>query len=98
MPKAVTDELGLTITKPYHDLFSFNSRKVKCLGLIKYLVVNLTQPPSKGIMMDIVVADMPPKFGLLLSQSWRKRLGCTLQMDLTYATIPMFGGETKEDL
>ena len=46
-------------------------------------------------MMDIVVADIPPKFGLLLSQSWSKILGGTLQMDLTYATIPMFGGETK---
>ena len=46
-------------------------------------------------MMDIVVADIPPKFGLLLSQSWSKRLGSTLHMDLTYTTIPMFGGETK---
>ena len=45
--------------------------------------------------MEIVVADIPPKFGLLLSHSWSKRLGGTLQMDLTYDTIPMFGGETK---
>ena len=45
MPKAVMDELGLSITKPYHDIFSFNSRKVKCLGLIKDLVVNLSQLP-----------------------------------------------------
>ena len=44
MPKAVMDELGLSITKPYHDLFSFD-RKVKCLGLIKDLVVNLSQLP-----------------------------------------------------
>ena len=42
MPKAMMDELGLSITKPYHDLFSFDSRKVKCLGLIKYLIVNLS--------------------------------------------------------
>ena len=41
MPKFVMDELGLNITKPYHDLFSFESRKAKCLGLIKDLVVNL---------------------------------------------------------
>ena len=95
MPKAVMDELGLSITKPYHDLFSFESRKVKFLGLIKDLVINLSQLPSKSIVMDIVVADIPPKFGLLLSRSWSKRLGGTLQMDLTYATIPMFGGETK---
>ena len=45
--------------------------------------------------MDIVVANIPPKFGLLLSHAWSKRLGGTLQMDLTYATIPMFGGDTK---
>ena len=45
--------------------------------------------------MDIVVVDIPPKFGLLLSRSWSKRLGGTLQVDLTYATIPMFGGKTK---
>ena len=83
MPKVVMDELGLGITKPYHDLFSFDSRKVKFLGLIKYLVVNLSQVPSKSIVMDIVVADIPAKFGLLLSRSWTKRLGGTLQMDLT---------------
>ena len=41
-PKAMMDELGLIITKPYHDLFSFDSRKVKCLGLIKYFVINLS--------------------------------------------------------
>ena len=45
--------------------------------------------------MDIVVVDIPPRFGLLLSRSWSKMLGGTLQMELTYATIPMFGGDTK---
>ena len=45
--------------------------------------------------MDIVVVDIPPKFGLLLSHSWSKRIGGTLQMDPTYATIPIFGGDTK---
>ena len=90
MPKVVMDELGLNITKPYHDLFSFDSGKVKCLGLIKDLIVSLSQLPSKSIVMDIVVVDISPKFGLLLSRSWSKRLGGTLQMDLTYSIIPMF--------
>ena len=31
IPKVVMDELGLDITKPYLDLYSFDSRKVKCL-------------------------------------------------------------------
>jgi hypothetical protein len=72
MPKAVMDELGLDVTKPYHDLFSFDSRKVICLGLIKDLVINLSQLPMRDMVMDVLVADIPPKFGLLLSRSWRK--------------------------
>ena len=78
MPKAVMDEIGLIITNHYHDLFSFESRKVNCLGLIKNLAVNLMQLPSKSVMMDIVVADIPPKLGILMSRSWIKRLSGTL--------------------
>jgi hypothetical protein len=95
MPKSVMDELGLEVTKTYHDLYSFDSRKFKCLGVIKDMVVTLFQLPMKSILMDIVVVDVPPKFGMLLSRSWIKRLGGTLQMDLSYATIPVFGGEHR---
>ena len=89
------DDLDLDITKPYHDLFSFDSRKVKCLGLIKDLAINLSQLPMKSMMIDIVVADVPPKFGMLLSRGWIKRLGGTLQNDLSYAIVPVFGGENR---
>jgi hypothetical protein len=68
MPKTFMDELGLEITKTYHDLYSFDSRKVKFLGVIKDLVVTLFQLPMKSVVMDIVVADVPPKFGMLLSR------------------------------
>jgi hypothetical protein len=69
MPKAIMDKLGLEITRPYGDLYSFDSRKVKCIGMIKDLVVNLAQIPVKSILMDIVVVDIPPKYGMLLSRS-----------------------------
>jgi hypothetical protein len=95
IPKSVMDELGLEITKAYDDLYSFDSRKMKCLGVIKYLVVTLFQLPMKSIVMDIVVLYVPPKFKMLLSRSWIKRLGGTLHMDLSYATIPIFGGEHR---
>jgi ribonuclease HI len=95
MPKTVMEELGLEVTQAYHDLYSFDSRRVQCLGVIKDLVVTLFQLPMKSVVMDIVVVDVPPKFGMLLSRSWIKRLGGTLQMDLTYATIPVFGGEHR---
>ena len=43
IPKEVMEALGLTVTKPYHDLYVFVCRAVKCLGVIKDLVVSLTQ-------------------------------------------------------
>ena len=49
----------------------------------------------KSMMMDIVVADVPPKFGMLLSRGWIKRLGGTLWNDLSYTTVPVFGGESR---
>lgn len=68
MPKVVMDKFGLDITKPYRVLFSFDSRKVECLGLIKDLAITFSQLPMKGMMMDIVVEDVPSKFGMFLSR------------------------------
>ena len=74
MPKIIMECLGLDITRPYKDLYSFDSREVKCLGLIKDRAVSLHQIPEKNLVMDVVVADVPPKFGMLLSRSWAAKL------------------------
>jgi hypothetical protein len=95
MPKVIMDELGLDIPRRYKDLFSFDSRKAKCLGLIKDLVVSLAQIPSKNMVMDVVVEDIPPKFGLLLCRSWAAKLKGTFQMDMSYATISIFGQDRQ---
>ena len=61
MPKAIMDRLGLEITRPYGDLYLFDLRKVKCIGMIKDLVVNFAQIPAKSVLMYVVVVDIPPK-------------------------------------
>ena len=81
MQKIIMDNLGLDITRPYNDLFSFDSSEVKCLGLIKDLVVILHQMLEKSLIMDVVVANVPPKFEMLLSRSWEAKLKGTFQMD-----------------
>lgn len=95
MPKAIMERLNLDITRPYKDLFSFDSSQVKCLGLIKDLCVTLVQCPTKSIVMDIVVVDIPPKYGILLSRSWGAKLQGSLQLDMSYATISIFGQQRK---
>lgn len=89
------ERLGLEVTRPYKDLFSFDSKRFQCIGLIKDVVVGLTQIPAKTIVMEIVVADIPPKFGLLLLRSWVAKIKGTMKMDLTYVTIPIFGEQRR---
>jgi ribonuclease HI len=91
IPNMVMDQLVLDITRTYKDLFSFDSRKMKLLGIIKDLVVSLSQNLAKKMVMDVVVVDIPPKFGMLLSRSWSAKLKGTLQMDMSYTTILVFG-------
>ena len=82
MPKAIMEILGLDITRNYHDLYSFDSRRVKCLGLIKDLVVSLEKIPTKNVIIDIVVADITPEYGIFLSRSWGENLRGTLHLVL----------------
>jgi hypothetical protein len=95
MPKAVMEALGLEVTRPYKDLHSFDSNKVKCIGLIKDLCITLAQIPEIFLVMDIVVADIPPKYGMLLSRYWGDKLRETLQLDMSYTTIPIFGQQRR---
>eukprot|EP00253_Pinus_taeda_P034680 PITA_34680 len=91
MSKDITEKLGLDITRKYHELYSFDSCRIRCIGLIKDLVVSLDQIPAKNVLMDVVVVDIPPRFGMLLSRSWGAKINGTLHLDFSYATIPVFG-------
>ena len=93
MPLLVTKEFNLQITKPYRDMYSFDSKRVKFIGLIKVMVLSLAQIAENSIMMDVVVFDIPARFGMLLSRSWGEKLGGVLKLDFTYAIIHVFNGE-----
>jgi len=51
----------------------------------------MSQFPMKSIVIDIVVSDIPTMFGMILSRYWDNKVRVSLEMDLTYATIPVFG-------
>jgi hypothetical protein len=95
MPKVVMENLGLDVTRTYKDLHSFDSSKVKCIGIIKYLCITQAQIQSKSMVMDIVVTDIPLKYGMFLSRSWGAKLKGNLQLDMSYATIPVFGQQRR---
>ena len=43
-------------------------------------------------MMDVVVIDLPPAYGMLLSRKWAAGLGGYLMMDLSYLCVPNSDG------
>ena len=59
------------------------------------MVFGLIQVSAKIVFMDIVVVDIPPKFGMLLSRSCAAKFKVTMQMDMTYATIHVFGEKRR---
>jgi hypothetical protein len=95
MPKAVMEKMGLEVTRPYKDFHSFDSSKVRCIELIKDLCITLVQILAKSMVMDVVVVDIPPKYGMFLSSSWGDKLKGTLQLDMSYATILVFGQQRR---
>jgi hypothetical protein len=47
------------------------------------------------MVMDVVVEEIPLKYGMLLSSSWGAKLKGTLQLDMSYTTIPVFGQKRR---
>ena len=57
--------------------------------------MSLAQILAKSLVMDVVVADIPARFGMLLSRSWGVKLGGVLKLYFTYVVIPIFSGEER---
>ena len=45
--------------------------------------------------MEILVADITHKYGILLYRSWGENVHRSLQLDMSYATISVFGQPKK---
>ena len=72
------------MTRPYGNVCGIDSRRVLSYGLIKNLRVDLFACSDNSTMMDVVVIDLPPTYGMLLSRKWAAGLGGYLLMDLSY--------------
>ena len=66
-----------------------DSREVEVIGIILGLQLKLAAYPKITFQMDILVIDVPDAWGMLLSRKWGATLKGNIQMDLSYATIPI---------
>ncbi|KAH9295238.1 hypothetical protein KI387_038826 [Taxus chinensis] len=95
MPLEVMNELNIKVTTTYGKCTAMDSREVPVVGCVKGLVVQLAAYPGKNLKLDVVVVDCPAKWGMLLSRKWVASVGGNVQMDMSYATIPIEGSLVK---
>jgi hypothetical protein len=89
MTKRIMERLGLKITRPYHNVCAMDSREIETHGIIIGLQVKLAFHPDIAFKMDVLVIDVPDAWGMLISRKWGATMGGCLNMDLSYATIPL---------
>ena len=69
MSLKVMKQLSLKTTHPYGNFCGIDAKKVKVYGLIEHVEVYLEYFPHIGLIMNLVVIDVPDAWGMLLSRS-----------------------------
>ncbi|KAH9303255.1 hypothetical protein KI387_014838, partial [Taxus chinensis] len=59
------------------------------------LVVKLAAYLGNNLKLDVVIVDYPAKWGMLLSRKWVASVGGIVQIDMSFATIPIEGSLVK---
>lgn len=88
IPLSVMRQLGLEAHPPYRNVCGLDSKAMPIHGFIKNMVVYLVTSPDISTIIDVLVVDLSPPYGILLSRKFLSSLGGTLQMDLTFTSIP----------
>ena len=91
--KSIMEAMGFQITRPYNNVRGMDSTHVHAFELIKNIKEYLFSCSNIYTLMDVVVVDLPPVYGMLLSRRWSAGLGGQLQMELSYTTIPNSDGK-----
>ena len=89
MPSKVANALGVSLNKPSRKLYSTEVKQVPLVSQLKDAQVALAAHPEKNLKLNILVADIPTSYGMLLSRIFCKDLGGEIKMDMSHALIPI---------
>ncbi|HEX4852156.1 MAG TPA: reverse transcriptase-like protein, partial [Puia sp.] len=95
MPLAIMQQAGLKIDKACGKCYAMDAREVPVIGIMKDVDFKLAAFPEKRYKMNITVVGIKPQYGMLLSRRWAALIGGSMQLDLSYAMIPMNGRDVK---
>lgn len=87
MPFKVMESLGLEVDTKQGRCRAMDAREVSIIGAINALPFKLATYPDVELTMKVLMVDIPPHYGMLLSRKWSAELGGSLQCHLSYATL-----------
>ena len=87
MPFKVMEALGLKVDTKKGRCRGMDGRGFLVIGTISALPFKLATYHKAELTMSILVVDIPPHYGMLLSRKWSATMGGSLQCDLSYAAF-----------
>lgn len=95
MPMGVMRDLRLEVDDHYGRFYAMDNRLVLVLEVMKDVEVKIVSYPEATYKIDIIVIDVPPHYGMLLSRQWIGLVGGSIQLDFSYATVPVNGKQIR---
>ena len=83
----VMKQLGLKVDTTQGRCYAMDQIQVVVIGTQSALPYRLSSYLDKDLTISVLVVDIPPQYGILLSRKWSASVGGIPQCDQSYATF-----------
>ena len=91
MPASVCSKLNIEPQKSSIHIVQLDRTKVQVLGEINFVTIRLATDPRVVQRIDILIADIPEFYGLILSRDWSEKLHGYISTDWSHMWLPYRG-------
>ena len=88
MPRVVRTKLNITPQKPTVHIVQLDRTKVEVLGEITSVSIRLSSNSKVSQIIDILVANIPEFYGLILIRDWSEKLHGYFATDWSHMWLP----------
>lgn len=88
MPDLVCSKLNIEPQKSAIHIIQLDGTKVQVLGEINSVTIRLSADPRVVQRIDILIADIPEFYGLILSREWYEKLHGYISTDWSHMWLP----------
>lgn len=91
MPASVCSKLNIEPKKSAIHIVQLDRTKVQVVGEINSVTIRLSADPRVVQRIDILIADIPEFYGLILSRDWSEKLHGYISTDWSHMWLPYKG-------